>query len=87
VLSRFSRSALVHDAELGLLDADAADAHGDVGSYGPAGDARTGYCLYIAHHPTHLRVTSGDLACRIRKLAHEACIDGEIDTPDHCPPR
>lgn len=70
VISRFPQSKFRHEAELGLLDIEAAgylaEGRDDV-------DTTNGYCGFIEHHPWHPRVVSGDLACRLNKVQHTPC--------------
>jgi hypothetical protein len=81
VLSRFPMATNVHDAELGLLDADTAqylaEGRDDVSTF-------ISHCQFIEHHPWHPRVVSGDVACQINKIQKTPCVAGQRTAPKYC---
>lgn len=83
VRQRFPFSTLAHDAELGLVDADALAFRAT-----PAGTSAPieSHCAFIAHHPWHPRVVSGDVACQIEKLQNRPCAPGDRAAERSCAP-
>ena len=81
VIARFPFSGHAHDAELGLLDADAdemiASGRDDI-------DTVVGYCGFITHHPFHPRVTSGEIACRIHTIQKTKCAPDDRTASRYC---
>ena len=81
VVSRFPTSTKIHDAELGVLEADAAqyiaEGRDDV-------DTVTAHCSFIEHHPWHPRVVNGEVACQINKIQKAPCVAGQRVAPRYC---
>lgn len=80
LLQRFPLSSQVHEAELGLVDADALEHR--AGSPG----AIASHCAFIAHHPWHPRVVSGDVACQLARLQNRPCVPGDRAAERSCSP-
>jgi hypothetical protein len=80
-IDRFPMSSLRHDAELGLIEADAieyiAQGRDDI-------DTITNHCVFIAHHPSHPRVVDGTVACEINRIQGTPCVAGDRDAARYC---
>lgn len=82
-LQRFPLATLVHEVELGLVDADALE----LGAGSPGAlDPIASHCAFIAHHPWHPRVVSGEVACQLERLQKRPCVPGDRAAERSCSP-